>query len=649
MKEGVFVENNNKVTIACSTHKEFNLIRHDAILPVHAGRQISDEISKDNYLNSSSLDWLHKNTIGDDTGENISNKNRSYCELSALFWLWKNRKSDYMGLCHYRRYLALDVKFPQVKYGHSEHDNGCIKIKDLTKENFDKIGYDDNYFNCIKDYDAIFMKPITLPAQIKNNYHAMQLCPDYHVMEDVDLMISIIKQKYPQMEAAVNKYMFNSRKEYLYNCFIMKYDLFENFCSWLFDVLFECESKIDISNYSIRQARVIGLLAERLVGIWITWLNLQNKYKIKETPLCYFENTDIDNEIQPAFSENNIAIASNFNDGYAPVFDVFLHSAIEHFSDEYNYDILVLSGDISSRNKAILLETIKNKNNVKLRFINPEKYLEELNLEVLHKDVYTIDLYYRVIIPQLLNNYSKILVVDADMIATENLANLYNEDITDYLAAGVIDTVHQGLMKVVDPKVRKYTDTVLKLKNPYLYINTGVLLFNAEKYRNTYSLEYLKNFIKEKMNVVDIYEQDMLNMLLNDNLKFVEHKWNFYTITNNWVKACIENATASDYKAYINSYQKGGIIHYANIPKPWQDPNSDCAEYWWKYAKKSIHYEGFIYSNLKVHSNNPIKVGTVRYTNPFQKLFSVKNSRERSHKIITICGVKFKIKRKMLG
>lgn len=641
----------NKATIACSTHKEFNLVKHAALLPIHAGRQIANEISKDNYLNNNSLEWLYKNTTGDDSGENISIKNRSYCELSALYWLWKNQKTDYMGLCHYRRYLGLDIRIKNPTIGHAEHDNGCIKIENLTKENLEKIGYDENYYNCINGYDAIFMKPIKLPAHIKNNYQAMELCPDYHIMKDVDLMMSIIDKKYPQMSKAAKDYMFNSRKEYLYNCFIMKYDLFNNFCSWLFDILFECENKIDITNYSIRQARVIGLLAERLVGIWITWLKSQKEYKIKETPLCYFENTDIEKEILPAFNDNNIVITSNFNNGYAPIFDVFLQSAIEKFSEHNNYDILILSRDISERNKTILLNTIKNKTNVSIRFINPEKYLKDLNLDIKDKDVYTIDLYYRVIIPQILKNYNKILVVDADMIATEDLANLYNENIDEYLAAGVIDTVHQGLLKVIDTKVMKYTKEILKLTNPYSYINTGVLLFNAENYRKKYSLEYLKNFIKEKMNIVDIYEQDMLNILLNNNIKFVNHKWNFYTLTNHWVKSCIENATASDYKEYLNSKQKGGIVHYANVPKPWQDPTSDFADYWWKYARKSVNYESFLYNNLKKSNDKPIAVmvGTVRYTNPLQKIFSVKNSRERTHKIITICGVKFKIKRKKLG
>ena len=66
-----------------------------------------------------------ENALRDDTGENISNKNKSYCELTALYWGWKNLQADYLGLVHYRRYFARRMpggrKFDRIASGTEIH------------------------------------------------------------------------------------------------------------------------------------------------------------------------------------------------------------------------------------------------------------------------------------------------------------------------------------------------------------------------------------------------------------------------------------------------------------------------------------------------------------------------------------------------
>lgn len=595
------------IKIALVTHRSFEIPKNKYLIPIHAGRAIAESVSKDGVINSEELEWLCKNTLADSTGDNISDKNRSYCELTALYWLWKNQRADYMGLCHYRRYFAFKQNLSDV-FCSDERNNGCLSVSRLNEENILKYGLSEEaLYNGISGYDAVFIKPIDLYKNgIKSNYDAMKACPEYHIMKDVDNMIRVIKDKYPDMSEIVDQYMFKYRYNYLYNCFVMKSDIFDRFCNWLFDILGEMEHYVDTKNYSLKQLRVYGLLAERLLGIWILWLKSQHKYNLKEVPLLFVENVAVIPDIKPAFDRHSIAIVSNFDDNYASVFDVFLKSALAHVSEDYNYDFIILSKDITPSNKSLLLRNQEKFKNVSIRFIDPSWSLDGLDLFV-NQDVYTIDLYYRVVIPHILKNYTKVLVVDADMICRDDLKDLFNTDVSDFLAAGIKDTVFQGQVNGLEPDRVIYTHNYMKMDNAYDYVNTGVLLFNCEKYREKYSLNYLRDFIKKNISKVIVFEQDMLNMLLYKNIKFLDAKWNIYTKSNDWVKERITASPAYSYVNYMRVRDKGnGIVHYANSPKPWQDPKTDFACLWWSYAKQSPYYESFIYDKSK--SNYLLKI-----------------------------------------
>ena len=81
-----------KVNILVCHHKESDYIKTECLIPIQVGRAIAPY----------KLDYC----IGDDTGDNISHKNKNWCELTAMYWQWKNVDADYYGLFHYRRYLS---------------------------------------------------------------------------------------------------------------------------------------------------------------------------------------------------------------------------------------------------------------------------------------------------------------------------------------------------------------------------------------------------------------------------------------------------------------------------------------------------------------------------------------------------------------
>ena len=202
--------------------------------------------------------------IGDNTGKNISLKNANYCELTGLYWAWKNLQCDYIGLCHYRRYFGVDI------YSRS--------LESKQKAIFQRADYE----KLLQQYDVI------LPR--KRNYYIETVRSQYeyaHNKHDLDEVENIIAERYPKYSEAFTKVM-NRTKLHILNMFAMKKELFNDYCLWLFDILFELEKRIDISHYDIYQARVFGFIGERLFNVWLEYKLL----KIKEVSVINLESVD---------------------------------------------------------------------------------------------------------------------------------------------------------------------------------------------------------------------------------------------------------------------------------------------------------------------------------------------------------------------
>ena len=141
--------------------------------------------------------------LGDNTGDNISEKRNSFCELTVQYWAWKNVKADYYGLCHYRRYLS----FASQIYSESkeERNNGCVSENYITKKVLEKHGINENTMRkIIEDNDVLVCKAI---RSSKNNYDSMKMAKEYHNIDDMDMTIKIINKLYPEMKDIVREYM----------------------------------------------------------------------------------------------------------------------------------------------------------------------------------------------------------------------------------------------------------------------------------------------------------------------------------------------------------------------------------------------------------------------------------------------------------
>lgn len=230
----------NSVNIYVVTHKDFNekICRSNKFLPIAVGKKLTSS--------------LNCNYIKDNTLDNISFKNSNYCELTAQYWIWKNDEfANIKGLCHYRRYFS--------KSGLSNSEKYLIDIPYI--------------YNTLitKKFDAIVSKKTYSYRGVKKAYL------DCGYEKDLNITRLVIQKIYPDYLKDYDEIM-NGCWGYIGNMLITTSELFDQYSKWLFDILFEVEKRIDVSNYSQQEARIFGYISERLLGVWI----LHNNIKVKE-------------------------------------------------------------------------------------------------------------------------------------------------------------------------------------------------------------------------------------------------------------------------------------------------------------------------------------------------------------------------------
>lgn len=175
----------------------------------------------------------------DNTCDNISFKNPFYCELTALYWIWKNVDCKNIGLCHYRRFFV-DV------------NNHKIALTSIQK--LDKL---------LKECDIIVPNVSYLKTTVKKHY-------EMNVKNNgLDLVCKIVAKQDPSYIPHIKKTL--EAKECFYcNMFYTKKEIIDKYCDWLFDILGKLEPKVNMMGWNQYEQRLYGFLSEILFNIWIS-------------------------------------------------------------------------------------------------------------------------------------------------------------------------------------------------------------------------------------------------------------------------------------------------------------------------------------------------------------------------------------------
>lgn len=237
------------IKILAATHKKYKMPKDNMYLPIQVGAE-------------------GKQSFGfqrDDTGENISSTNPRMCELTAIYWAWKNLDADYIGLVHYRRHFTTVKRIKRVR----------------AKDKFPMILSKEEAEGILKQCDLI------LPNKRKYYIESIQshfIHLPYTYEKDLSVLGETIKELAPDYYDAYEVVM-NRRWAHMFNMFVMKKEYFDKYCKWLFLILLEVDRKIDVTGYTPMEARAVAYFGEFMLDIW----NEKNKIPYKEVDVMFME------------------------------------------------------------------------------------------------------------------------------------------------------------------------------------------------------------------------------------------------------------------------------------------------------------------------------------------------------------------------
>lgn len=211
------------------THKDYEMPKDSVYFPVCVGTGIPA---------------LSGKFQPDNVGTHISGLNSTYCELTAIYWAWKNldiKTLDYVGVAHYRRHFSLTKGAQTLDMA-------------ITARELEQLG------------PGVYVTPKrTYFSSIENHY--IRSLKGYEVIhaKDIARLREAIHTCSPEYDAAANQ-VLTGRSAHMLNMFIMSGEDFDAYCTWLFPVI---DRVVAISADREDQRRYAGALSEFCLDIWL--------------------------------------------------------------------------------------------------------------------------------------------------------------------------------------------------------------------------------------------------------------------------------------------------------------------------------------------------------------------------------------------
>lgn len=540
--------------------------------------------------------------LGDDTGDNISEKRMSFCELTVIYWMWKNIRADYYGLSHYRRYLS----FSDKKYPGAWQEQGFLDS--MTGANLKKAGLldDKRIRKNIETCDMVI--PMEFPVKEVSTPHGTGYRNAYDYVtraweglfiykEDIDNMLKIIDMSFPEYKNSAREFMKGATFRG-FNMFILKKELFYSLCEFEFGVLEKLNPMIDYKYASDSRKRAPGYLGEVLYSIWCYHQMKKRTLKIGERQIIFFQDTS--REVPPPKSEEDGIVTVCYQTTYEEIAltGVSLQSVVDHISPSKKYRFIFLLKNMpenrffvteQKRQKDNLIAITAGHRNVEMVFYDPKEGLgpidaREFDAPSLESECYSI------LIPWILKNVDKVVFLTPYAILKTDIAGLFETRFERGAILAVKDLLAIGNVNGYDHNICRHLKRYVKMKDHHKYVDSTVMVMDLERIRKNYDVERIYEILERRERDYFFGTNDIFNMIYEDDVDILPFKWNMMNCSTPQLLQCVD-FVESDVAKEFNCVSAPLLINFKNFPKPWQNINSDHSFDFWFVARKTPFYE----------------------------------------------------------
>lgn len=392
------MSNTNKepsVKILIGYHKPDVLLKDDILTPIHLGRACAKNRSNEN---DPSLKWMLENLIGDDTGDNISNENAYYNELTGIYWAWKNYEKlgnpDFIGFMHYRRHFIFK----------ESAEASDVEFSGICEDYYESIHYTKDALISLLKKNKIIYHSASVVGSIYQQY------ADNHDISQLEDALKIINTESPNLSKTAYRYLKRTRGSF-YNLFILPKEVFFKYCEWIFHIL-----KIYVSSHNMIGKRLF--ISERLTGMYFQSLVEQG-----------MQYTDLSASL--IVSSLTVPIIISWENNLLEIF-VLIKS---HISNKQKSTKLVfyLLGDPDIKNKAALYEFAEI-HNFELNCVSTSSCPNNANNSILMN------------LQELLPELSKVLYVTPKVLCIKSCGEFFRTvNVDDYWILGLPDRANKKL------------------------------------------------------------------------------------------------------------------------------------------------------------------------------------------------------------